>query len=125
MYKILFFSAALAFSTSLSAQVIPSVKKADLKKSALGSVSKQDTNLDGQIKTALIEDKDLQQNALDYLKSNPETTKSFAGLLSKNKGGNSSLMKSVLGDKKLTATVIDYISKNPKLLKQVTSFISK
>ncbi len=125
MYKILFFSASLAFSTSLSAQIIPSVKKPNLKSTAVETVAKQDGNLDGQIKTALMKDESLQTKALDYLKSNPETTKSFTGLLSKNKGGNSSLMKSVLGDKKLTATVIDYISNNPKLLKQVTSFFTK
>ncbi len=94
MYKILFFSASLAFSTSLSAQIIPSVKKPNLKSTAVETVAKQDGNLDGQIKTALMKDESLQTKALDYLKSNPETTKSFTGLLSKNKGGNSSLMKS-------------------------------
>ncbi len=125
MYKILIFSAALAFSTSLSAQVIPSVKKTDLKSTSLEAVSNQDVNLDNQIKTALMKDEGLQKKAFEFLKSNPDTSKSFAGLLLDNKGSKSSLMKSVLGNKKLASVVIDYVANNPDLLKKVTSFISK
>lgn len=125
MNKIVLFSIALAFSASLSAQIIPSVKKTDLKKSSIEAISKQDVNLDSQIENALMKDEGLQKNALDFLKTNPDTSKSLTGLLLNNKDSNSSLMKAVLGDKKLAATVIDYVSKNPKLLKQVTSLMVK
>lgn len=123
MNKFLISSFILASSFSLSAQVIPSVKVDEIKNVGKEVVSKENTNLDKQIKTALMKDEGLQKNAINYLKSNPDTSKSLAGLLMKNDGSSSAIMKSILGDDKLTAVVIDYITKNPKLLKQATSLI--
>ena len=123
MYKILIFSAAFAFSISSSAQIIPKMKVEDVKKAGMESVTKDDMNMDKQIKSALMKDDNLQEKGISYLKSNPETSKSLTSLLLKNKGSNSAIMQSILGDEKLSSTLIEYIAKNPKLLKQVTSII--
>ena len=123
MYKTIIFSAALAFSISLSAQIAPSIKKPSLNTESIEAVSKQDVKLDKQIKTALLKDQDLQKTAINYLKSNPETSKSLTGLLMKSKGSSNGIMESVLGDEKLSAKLISYISNNPALLKKVTSII--
>ncbi len=113
----------IAFSTTLSAQTMPTVKTSDLKKTGIEAVSKEKPNMEAQIKSALMKDEDLQKETIKYLKSNPETTKSVTNMVKDNKGSNKGIMKAILGDKKLSTAAIDYISKNPKLLSKAMKVI--
>ncbi|WP_194766045.1 hypothetical protein [Tamlana sp. I1] len=118
MKKIVLSTLVLAFSTfALSAQSFP-VKTSDLTESASNLSSGQEK----QIKNALMNDKDLQSKTIDFLKSDPETSKSVLDLATKS-SSNSDLMSSILGNKSLAAHAIDYITKNPKLLKQALKFV--
>jgi ABC-type proline/glycine betaine transport system substrate-binding protein len=121
MIKLLFFTFLFAFTATVSAQKLPSTK--DLKKDTLETVSKEKPNVDDQVKKALMKDEGLQKETINYLKSNPETAKSLAGMAVENKGSNSGLMKSILGDKDLSAAAIDFITKNPKLLNKAMKFV--
>lgn len=123
MKKNLFFTFIVAFSTALSAQTLPSVKTSDLKKDGMEALSKDKPNVDSQIKDALMKDEDLQKETINYLKSNPETAKSVAGMVTKNKGSNKGIMKSILGDKNLSTAAIEYISSNPELLSKAMKII--
>lgn len=123
MKKVLFFTFIMAFSATLSAQTLPSVKASDLNKDGIETLAKDNPNVEAQIKDALMKDEDLQKDTINYLKSNPETTKSLASMVTKNKGSNEGIMKSILGDKKLSAAAIDYISNNPELLSKAMKLI--
>ena len=91
MKKVLFFAFMMAFSASLSAQTVPGINTSDVKKSGMDAVSKENPNMDAQIKDALMKDEGLQKETIDYLKSNPETTKSLTNIAAKNKGSNREL----------------------------------
>ena len=123
MNKFLLFTFILAFSASLSAQNLSTPKASDLKKDGVESLSKEKPNLDEQIKDALMKDEGLQKETINYLKSNPETVESLAGMVTKNGGSNKGIMKSILGDKTLSAAAIDYISNNPELLEKAMKLI--
>lgn len=123
MKKVLFFACTLAFSVSLSAQTLPDVNANDIKNADIETISKENPNLEAQIQDALMKDDGLQKETIDYLKSNPETTKSLANILTKNSGSNEGIMKSILGDKDLATAAIDYISSNPELLSKAMKII--
>ena len=114
MKNLLFFTFLFAFSASLSAQKLPSAN--DLKKGGMEAVSKENPKLESQIASALMKDEGLQNAAINYLKTSPETADSLVGLLQKNKGSSKDLMKSILGDSTLSTMAIDYIADNPELL---------
>jgi hypothetical protein len=121
MKKYLFLAFIFAFTLSLSAQ---SLSKKGLKKEATEVVSADKSKVDEQIKTALMKDEGLQEKAIGFLKTNPETAVALAGLASK-KGTSTSmgLMKSILGDESLTAAAIGFISSNPELLRKAMSLV--
>lgn len=125
MTKFLFLAFIFTFSVTLSAQKSLSGSASDLQKNdKVEAVSKkQKSDLTGQIKKALMNDSDVQNSTIDYLKSNPNTIKSLTSILSKNKGSNKGIMKSILGDKKLSAAAIEYVRKNPELLKKAMKFV--
>ncbi|MGB5355927.1 MAG: hypothetical protein WBN11_04460 [Eudoraea sp.] len=123
MKKVLFFTFIMAFSASLSAQTVPGINTSDVKKSGMDAVSKENPNMDAQIKDALMKDEGLQKETIDYLKSNPETTKSLTNIAAENKGSNQGIMKAILGDKDLASAAIDFISKNPELLSKAMKVI--
>ena len=123
MKKFLFFTFIFAFSASLSAQKLPSVKVSDVKVDGIEAISKGKPSADTQIKKALLKDGDLQKSTIDYLTSNPETAASLMNLVKTNKGSNMEIMKSILGDKKLATVAIDYISKNPVLLQKAMTLV--
>lgn len=123
MKKVLFLTLVIAFSTSVSAQITTSVKASDLKKQGLELVSKESPNLEAQIKDALMKDEGLQTETINYLKSNPETTKAMAGMAKSGNVSNRGIIKSILGDKDLSTVAIDYISNNPKLLSKAMKLI--
>jgi ABC-type proline/glycine betaine transport system substrate-binding protein len=121
MKKYLFFMFFVAFSATLSAQTMPSLK--DAKKAGLEEVSKSGSDMTGQITEALKKDEGLQNDAIDYLKKNPETAASVASMAKKSGGSNKGLMKSILGDKDLTTAAVEYISSNPELLSKAMKVI--
>ncbi|WP_296312203.1 hypothetical protein [Winogradskyella sp. UBA3174] len=121
MNKFLFFTFLFAFTATISAQKLPPVKS--IKKDAVASVSKEKPNVDDQVKKALMKDEGLQKETIDYLKSNPETAKSLAGIATKNKGSNKGIMKSILGDKDLSTAAVEFITKNPKLLNKAMKLV--
>lgn len=123
MKKVLFFTFAMAFTASLSAQIVPSMDSVKEKTEALESVTSDKSDVANQIKGALMKDKDLQAEALGYLKSNPDTAKSMLKMATKSGGSNMDLIKTVLGNKDLTAAAIEYISSNPKLLSKAMKII--
>lgn len=122
MKKYLFLTLVLAFTFSVTAQKLPTIKK--ISNDTVEETVKMTDNLDEQVKTALLKDKGLQKEAFSFLKSNPETTTAFAGLASKSMGSSSSdLIKSVLGDKDLASAAINYIVSNPKLLEKAMKIV--
>jgi hypothetical protein len=70
-----------------------------------------------------MKDEGLQKETINYLKSNPETVESLAGMVTKNGGSTKGIMKSILGDKTLSTAAIDYISNNPELLDKAMKLI--
>lgn len=114
----------LVFSTAaISAQSLPSVKSSDLTNAVTEAAPQLSSKQESKIKSALMEDKDIQSQTIDFLKSNPDTASSLMGLAKANKGNNKGLMKSILGDKSLTQAAVDYISKNPALLQKAMKFV--
>ncbi|MFK5981387.1 MAG: hypothetical protein QM499_00615 [Flavobacteriaceae bacterium] len=118
MKKLLFFVLAVAFTTVASAQKlsVSSVTKTDAKE-----MMKENPKMEKQITDALMKDKDLQKETLEYLKSNPETKSMFGKLYKENKGVAEDVMKSVLSNPKLSSKVTDWISGNPEMLNKVLS----
>lgn len=123
MTKFLVFAFTVVFSASLSAQQLPSVKTSDLKKDGIEALTKGDSKMDTQIKSALMKDEGLQKEAISYLKSNPDAVTSLAGILKNSDSSNSKIMSAILENKELTKMAIDYVSKNPKLLKKAMGLL--
>jgi hypothetical protein len=123
MKKVLFFMFAMAFSTAVSAQTMPSISTDDVKKVGAEALAEQNPEMDKQIKDALMKDEGLQKETINYLKENPETASALAGILTKNKGSLDGIMKSVLGDSQLTTAAIDWISNNPEMLSKAMKII--
>lgn len=114
---------AMAFSTAVSAQTMPSISTDDVKKVGAEALAEQNPEMDKQIKDALMKDEGLQKETINYLKENPETASALAGILTKNKGSLDGIMKSVLGDSQLTTAAIDWISNNPEMLSKAMKII--
>lgn len=119
MKRVLFLFSVLAFSASISAQTVPSLKTDDIKKAGMEVASENNPELDKQIKDALMKDEGLQKETISYLKKNPETTNAITKILQDNKDSLDGIIKSVLGDSELTTAAIDWISKNPEMLDKV------
>ena len=114
---------AMAFTTAVSAQTMPSINADDVKKVGAEALAEQNPEMDKQIKDALMKDEDLQKETIKYLKENPETASSLTKILTENKGSLDSIMKSVLGDSKLTTAAIDWISNNPEMLSKAMKIV--
>lgn len=114
---------AMAFTTAVSAQTMPSIKADDVKSAGAQALAEQNPEMDKQIKDALMKDEGLQKETINYLKENPETASALAGILTKNKGSLDGIMKSVLGDSQLTTAAIDWISNNPEMLSKAMKII--
>jgi len=123
MKKVLFLMFAMAFTTAVSAQTMPSMSTDDVKKVGAEALAEQNPEMDKQIKDALMKDEGLQKETINYLKENPETASALAGILTKNKGSLDGIMKSVLGDSKLTTAAIDFISNNPEMLSKAMKIV--
>jgi len=123
MKKVLFLMFAMAFTTAVSAQTMPSISTDDVKKVGAEALAEQNPEIDKQIKDALMKDEGLQKETINYLKENPETASALAGILTKNKGSLDGIMKSVLGDSKLATAAIDFISNNPEMLSKAMKIV--
>lgn len=121
MRKVLFLMFAIAFTTSVSSQTMPSVTSDAVKAGAEALANNPE--LGGQIKDALMQNKGLQKKTVNYLKENPETASSLSKIVADNKGSLDGIIKSVLGDSELTTAAVDYISNNPKMLKKVMKMV--
>lgn len=104
---------------SISAQTMPSVSADDVQEAGMEAVAEQGTDLTQQITDALTKDEGIQKEAIDYLKSNPETTDAISQIISENKDSIEGIMKSVLGDSSLSTAAIDWIANNPEMLNKV------
>ena len=113
---------AMAFTTAVSAQTMPSVKADDVKSAGAQALAEQNPEMDKQIKDALMKDEGLQKETINYLKENPETTSALTKILADNKD-SIDVMKSVLGDSQLTSAAIDWISNNPEMLNKVMKIV--
>jgi len=123
MKKVLFLMFAMAFTTAVSAQTMPSMSTDDVKKVGTEALAEQNPEMDKQIKDALMKDEGLQKETINHLKENPETASALAGILTKNKGSLDGIMKSVLGDSELTTAAIDFISNNPEMLSKAMKIV--
>lgn len=123
MKKVLFLMFAMAFTTAVSAQTMPSMSTDDVKKVGAEALAEQNPEMDKQIKDALMKDEGLQKETINHLKENPETASALAGILTKNKGSLDGIMKSVLGDSELTTAAIDFISNNPEMLSKAMKIV--
>ncbi len=123
MKKVLFLMFAMAFTTAVSAQTMPSIKTDDLKNAGAQALAEQNPEMEKQIKDALMKDEGLQKETINYLKENPETTSALTKIIADNKDSIDGVMKSVLGDSKLTSAAIDWISKNPEMLNKVMKIV--
>jgi len=123
MKKVLFLMFAMAFTTAVSAQTMPSMKVDDVKSAGTQAMAEQNPKMDKQIKDALMMDEDLQKETINYLKENPETTSALTKIIADNTDSIDGVMKSVLGDSQLASAAIDWISNNPEMLNKVMKIV--
>jgi hypothetical protein len=112
---------ALAFSLAASAQTTESMTKMskDKKAEMTSAVNEQDK----QITDALMKDKELQEETVDYLMNNEDTKEEVAKIAKQTKGSKKGIMASILKNEQLTAAAIDYVKSNPELLKKAMSVV--
>lgn len=117
MKNLLVILIVFAASSTVMAQSLPKVNKADVQ-SGMEQVSSQAELSEDQIKDALMKDEELQTETINFLKKNPDTKSSMAKLAMKSMGGggSSGLMKSLLGDQNLAAAAISFVQSNPAML---------
>ena len=123
MKKVFILMFAIAFSATAYAQTVPSMKTEDLTKAGVETLSKENPELENQIKEALKKDEGLQKETINYLKENPETTNALTKILADNKDSIDGVMKSILGDSQLTTAAIDWIANNPEMLNKAMKII--
>ena len=109
---------AVIFSSSMYSQEVSLSNAADQVAEA-EVVVEQTQDVETQIKDALMKDENLQKEAINYLKENPETASSVADILQANEGSMDGIISAVLGDSELAKTAVNYIKNNPEMLKQV------
>ncbi len=123
MKKVLILILVMAFSTTVFSQTMPSLTTDDVTKAGVETLSKENPELDNQIKEALQKDEGLQKETINYLKENPDTANALTKIIADNKDSIDGVMKSILGDSQLTTAAIDYISNNPEMLSKVMKIV--
>ena len=122
MRRVFLIFAAIAFSTAVHAQdatvseAADQVAKAEAVASEAEAVATEVPDVDIQIIDALMKDESLQKEAVNYLKENPETASSVAGILKANEGYMEGIITAVLANNELTTTAVNYIKNNPEML---------
>lgn len=110
-----------AFAAAGSAQSTRDVSK--MTKDAKSEVTAKQDKQDKQIKDALMKDKDLQAQTVDYMMENEDTQKQVAKLAEKADGDKKLVMMNILKNKKLAQAAIEYVKSNPELLKKAMSVV--
>lgn len=123
MKRVLLLIFVMAFTTSISAQTMPSVSTDDVKNAGMEAAAKQNPELEQQIKDALSKDEGLQKETVNYLKENPDTASAIAKIIADNKDSLDGIIKSVLGDSSLTTAAVDWIANNPEMLSKAMKII--
>jgi hypothetical protein len=111
----------LACGVSVSAQTTKKMTKMS-KDVSTEVVAKADTQ-DKQITDALMKDKSLQKDTVDYLAKNEDTQKEMATLTMDTKGSKKGIMDGILKNEALTTAAIDYVKSNPQLLEKAMSLV--
>lgn len=123
MKRVLLLIFVMAFTTSISAQTMPSVSTDDVKNAGMEAAAKQNPELEQQIKDALSKDEGLQKETVNYLKENPDTASAITKIIADNKDSLDGIIKSVLGDSSLTTAAVDWIANNPEMLSKAMKII--
>lgn len=119
MRRVFLFVVAIAFSTAVQAQDASVSQAADqaVNQVAEGeAVATETQDVEIQIIDALMKDENLQKEAINYLKENPETASSVAGILKANEGSMDGIITAVLANNELAKTAVNYIKNNPEML---------
>jgi len=109
-----------AFAVAGSAQ---SDDMSKMTKDAKSEMTAEQNKQDKQIKDALMKDKDLQEQTVDYMMENEDTKDQVAKLAEKADGDKKLVMMNILKNKKLTQAAIEYVKSNPELLKKAMSVV--
>lgn len=92
-------------------------------KDAKSEMTTEQDKQDKQIKDALMKDKDLQEQTVDYMMENEDTKDRVAKLAEKADGDKKLVMMNILKNKKLAQAAIEYVKSNPELLKKAMSVV--
>ena len=127
MKKLIFTLSFIACVNFASAQIstgsLGDVSKAASSVSATDAMMVDNPEVQAKIEEQLMTNEGFQDQALDYLKSNPETTSALSSLSKSNSGIKSKIMKAVLDNPELTKSVMSWIKDNPEVLKKAMSLI--
>ena len=123
MKRIVLLIVAVVFSASVSAQTMPSVNTDDVKDAGMAVAAEQSGDAEEQIKEALMKDEGLQEDAIEYLKDNEDTSDALTEIIQENEDSLSGIMEAVMGDSALSSAAIEYISNNPELLKKAMKIV--
>ena len=123
MRRLLLLIFVMAFTASISAQTMSSVSTDDVKSAGMEAATKQNPELEQQIKDALSKDEGLQKETVNYLKENPDTASAISKIIADNKDSLDGVIKSVLGDSSLTTAAVDWIANNPDMLSKVMKIV--
>ncbi|MCH2213581.1 MAG: hypothetical protein MK086_00265 [Flavobacteriales bacterium] len=94
-----------------------------IKKDAKSEVSAVSENQDKQIAEALMKDKDLQNQTVEFLMNNEDTKEQVAKISSKVGDSKKSIMDGILKNEALTTAAVDYVKNNPDLLEKAMKLI--
>ena len=131
MRRVFLFVVAIAFSTAVHAQdatvsqAADQVAKAEAIATEAEAVATEAQEVEIQIIDALMKDESLQKEAVNYLKENPETASSVAGILKANEGYMEGIITAVLANNELTESTVNYIKNNPEMLQTVMQLAGK
>jgi len=128
MKKLFFIALIVTFSGVASAQ-IQSKTASDISKKAIyqekqtSSKMEITSDLQGQVKDQLVNNDELGEEAIKFLKSDAKSVSSLKKIYNENKGVVSDVMKAVMKDPTLSKTVMDWVSSDPQVTQQVMKLI--
>lgn len=118
MKRILFILTIVVFINFTYAQTINSISTTTNTETLLNNKEVQE-----KVKEQLINDENLTNKALNYLKTNSDTKAIVRKYGGDSDGTSRGLLKSLLTDTKVSNTVMDWIANDPEVYNQVMSLI--
>lgn len=115
MKRVFLLIAAVVLSTSMYAQDEASVT-AVVDNEVVEVSATQNPEIEKHITEALKSDENLQKEAINYLKENPETASSVADIIAANGDSLDAVIAAVLGDSELATSAVNFIKDNPEML---------